>query len=74
MKIKISSGTFKMTLHIPMRVAVSFMKRKADKSEKNADIRVSEVVKELKKARKNFGKMKIVDINSSNGDKVEITL
>lgn len=35
---------------------------------------LSELTKELKKARKNFGHIKIVDVKSANGDSVEITL
>lgn len=82
MKIKIRSEKRGFTLYLPIILCAiplkSFLQEKiSDDDDDNDDklkISVSSITKELKKARKIFGHLKIVDIESSSGDKVEITL
>lgn len=83
MKIKIGSGKFKFSFYAPLWLFAiqlkSFLNEKAadfnyDDNRKGSDLSVSLLTKELKKARKNFGHLKIVDVESASGEKVEITL
>ncbi|HIU81338.1 MAG TPA: hypothetical protein IAB11_02480 [Candidatus Ornithoclostridium faecavium] len=83
MKIKIGSGKFKFSFYAPLWLCAiplkSFLNEKAadcnyDGNCKGSDLSVSLLTKELKKARKNFGHLKIIDVESASGEKVEITL
>lgn len=74
MKIKIKSADAKFTIHLPMRVVVWVLKKNAQQNGTDPNFSSSKIVKELKAAKKNFGKLRIVEVHSANGDIVEITL
>lgn len=73
MKIVIQSGKFRLRLIVGQRFALWFLKKKTSGSEIPAELWKT-LRRELKKAKKTFGKLSLVDIQSSNGDLVKITL
>lgn len=74
MKIKIKTDGTKFTLFLPMCFGSFMIKNMLTRESGQCGYSLSYLHKELKKARKNFGHIKIVDVRSANGDIVEITL
>lgn len=84
MKIKIRSDKFRLCFYAPLWLCAIPMKNflteknnagdKAESKGEEISISVSSIIKELRKARRNFGHLKIVDVESASGEKVEITL
>ncbi len=73
MKIFIKSGKFRLRLFVGQRFALWFFKKQIGHSEVPDELWKT-LRRELKKAKKTFGKLSLVDIQSSNGDLVKITL
>lgn len=73
MKIKIKSDNKKFTLFIPCLFGAYIIKSIL-KEGAECNYSVVTLNKELKKARKNFGHIKIIDVESSSGENIEITL
>lgn len=74
MKIKIKSEKKGFTLHLPMRLMAWIIKHGAEQSQSEESFKDIDLYKELKAAKKTFGRLKIVEIKSADGDVVEITL
>ncbi|MDD4189037.1 MAG: hypothetical protein PHX37_03015 [Eubacteriales bacterium] len=80
MKIKIRSKEHKFTIPVPNAMLFSkITARLIAKYARTDDLTVSKeqmaaILDELRKAKRLHGKMKIVEVNSADGDIVEITL
>lgn len=74
MKIKIKTEGAGFTLHLPMYFGSLMIKNMFAAESRQCGYSLSDLNKELRKARKNFGHINIVDIKSANGDIVQITL
>ncbi len=73
MKIFIQSGKFRLRLVVGLRFALWLFKKKTSGAEVPDEV-WKILRRELKKAKKTFGKLPLVDIQSSDGDIVKITL
>jgi len=81
MKIKIEADGHRFTIPLPTGVVLNGITTKIISSElkKHSDIPLTEeqlkvLIKELKRAKKTFPKLPLVDVQTADGEKVLITL
>ena len=79
MKVKIKTKEIRITLYFPTSLVLNYFGVSiglymAKKYVSIADVEKSEIVKQLKQCKKQYKKLTLVEVRTSEGEEVEVTL